>query len=316
METLSKYLNESIWGNLGIDSAAIDAWIEIYNDQLNSFNNRKIFPVRCAPAEREGQKVIIRGPMVIWDERLVENGYIPDYINIHQKNRWGEGSTLELCIMCDSLKSIRGISHDAINGLVKFVKNRDFEDWNSISNISTLIIDLNKCKTNFSRLKTSQANDLSLVVDGINSSNVKVLNAISGCTFSGVSGVSLRGDLRGSENKLKPFLQNNIFERGYGAANLNLERLKVSDLDFLSDPNPRTFVNVYVNVVNVNPAWKTDPSVAKNMFDMFRNLPQFDTIYACMSKEDKKLIGQTFNKYYQEGIIPGNVQGYIGTRTY
>ncbi len=280
MKTLSNTIKESVFSNLGLgEDAWIDNWIETYNHQPSvsmtlppSLSTSR--PTYCC-ARRSGNIVVMPDSFDIIDDKLLDNGYIPDYIHIEFDDRY---QTPDINIYNDNFKSLRGIS--ITSGIrFNFCHARSFNDWDTINNaISTIrscnwqlnFRDADHAPKDIKGLKTKPAGASSclLYIWDVRS-NIKLLDGISGCEFGDVY---LFGDMCGVEDKLSGFLRKNTLIQNSGApyAMLYMNQCAVTNFDFLRDLNPKSD-NVYVSCPMPKGKWINNIDTFTKMLDPFGN---------------------------------------------
>lgn len=226
-KTLSSYIKESIYGNLGIDHEIniekAKKWEEIYNRQHTGFHNEKAYRYDC--------EIVLPKQLVIYDTRLLEDGHLPDGIKFSfpDPHNW----STYFYIKTPKFTSFKNFPEvDDLNIYCwagKFgAPVCGITDW-KMDSTETNIVELEAAV----ELKsTKNINDSITTLITSKPDNLKLFKGIN------VNRLNLQhADYRGKENIIGDFLKNNNFKKlsTFWPVQINMVEIAYDSLDFLNE---------------------------------------------------------------------------------
>lgn len=237
--TLTEYIKENIYGNLGIDDS-IDRelgvkWVEKFNKSLI----KNHITTNSYKAKAADGMIYLPVDLYICDDTILEDGHLPDGFDYRWgKSYWGNAvNCAAIHIYTPEFKSFKNLP--AIDKLRIKV---DFEGDDTLCGITDWSTDFNtvihelEIKTNLKNIKGLDKKIGTLVLYRLEKyrDNLKLFK---GFVFQNIS---LYGDMSGDEDYLKLFFKNNTVKAlggayGIGEQSVSIKHLGYDNLKFLDD---------------------------------------------------------------------------------
>ena len=134
MQNLSSYINEGIYGNLGIEDAPAQDWVEIYNNQDCVKSFKGVWGNDTGGFFAKYEDGIIKLPQYVYieDPGLLENGVIPpQFIFAWWKTDTEMTTGVHITPLCDKLKSFDNFPKTSCGvNIAIFTRGTSIEKWN------------------------------------------------------------------------------------------------------------------------------------------------------------------------------------------